>query len=310
METCTLLPDNASFTPDVSGISEVVVEYGPSPLANESLPRDMVQWATSFAEERMSSLGQSPLTDTRSYATYDEDDVIPGDDNATQYLMGNQPGFSIQVDGYHRKFTIAHEYGHVNSLNAISYVTQADINYCYHSTTYPNVPTSCTNATGATHQMTSAEWSGPAASEGAANWYAAATWHDVDLDVPFPGSQTWPTLYIRADDAQNATEPPVPRPFGVALCGDQSQAAPLSCPPGTSNEWDWMSLFATMRRDSGVSLEKTFILTGVLHRQGNWIAGSPDDSFFKQIDLVAQQLFSSAEYQVWLSASSNWKVDQ
>ncbi len=55
MATCELadLPQAQAFTPGGGNVSEVVVDYGAKPTENRRLPRDMVMWATSFAEERM-----------------------------------------------------------------------------------------------------------------------------------------------------------------------------------------------------------------------------------------------------------------
>lgn len=313
MEECQLvdLPELQSFTPGGASVSEVIVDYGANPTNDARLPRDMVMWATSFAEERMNSLGETPLANVRSYVTYDEggvmtgSGVVPGEDNASQYVVGNQPGFSIQEDGYHRKFTIAHEYGHVNSIVGLSYQVEADINYCYDESSYPVVMT-CPS----THSSESAEWSAVAAMEGVAHWYSVSVWHDIDLDPPNLGSPNWPTSDVNASEDGVHRHFRVPRAFDTPLCNDSNIIPTLNCPSGVSNEWDWLSLFQVLRRDSGISLKKTFQLLGVVHGSGNWVPDGPNTDFFDAVDLAAQQTFSASEYQVWQAEAAQWQVDQ
>jgi len=72
---CTLPVQSRSFSPSTSGETEVIVEY--LSIDEQDLRRDSIAWATSFAEERITSLGQNPLSDVRTYATYDEQDRGP-----------------------------------------------------------------------------------------------------------------------------------------------------------------------------------------------------------------------------------------
>ena len=310
MSTCNLtdLPTARSFTPGASSVSEVIVGYGSKPTEERRLPRDMILWGTSFAEERMVSLGQNTMTDTRSYATYDEGGVmgstgvLPGESTAAGYLIGNQPGFTVQSDSYHKKFTIAHEYGHISTIAGLVYQPAWTINYCYDKDTYP-VVMSCPS----THLVKSAEWGAASAIEGLATWFAVAVWHDVDL-YPHPNSPNDFQTYDVSSSETTSDVYPIPRP--EPLCNDDGEAPELWCPPGVSNEWDWTSLFQVMRRDSGISLKKTFQLLAVTYGLGTWNAGSPNRDFYDEVDLAAQMTFSASEYAVWQTASEYWVVHE
>ncbi len=199
----------------------------------------------------------------------------------------------------------APEYGHVNTLAGLSYLTEADINYCYDENTYPTAMT-CPS----THSPVGAEWNAAAALEGAATWYSVAVWHDVDLDPPSLSSPSWTTSDVNVNAKGEERHFKVPRSNDPPLCNDTSESPTLICPSGVANEWDWTSLFQTLRRDSGVSLKKTFQLLGVVHGSGNWDPDGPDTDFFDAVDLAAQQILSAAEYQVWQAEAAQWGVDQ
>lgn len=297
MTTCDLAVQSQAFNPSGSGTSTVVV----SPV-QENLPQDMVQWVTSFAEERFSSKGDNTLTETRVYGTYDEADVLPGSTNQNDRNFGNQPGFSIVEKGFLRKWTIAHEYGHVQtSNNDLTGFGISDLDYCGDQD-YPSTANSCQSKG---HAWDSYEWSGAALVEGLASWYALATWQDVDLANS--GGGTPETGYTRSSSATTNDTYPVPR-TGGPLCLSTNAMFALPCVAGTSNEWDWISMIQSMRLSTGAST-KTLLELIIAYYPTGWVAASPDNSFFMGLDLAMQSHLSSTEYQSFVTETQAWNVD-
>lgn len=301
MRSCDLLPGDTSFFPTRSR-SDIVVTPG-----EEEIPHDTVMWATTFAENRFASLGQNPNTDTRMYATYDEANVLPG---ATQadLAFGNQPSLAINDDKYHAKFTIAHEFGHVQTVVAPigPAFGPSNINYCYNSNTYPTVdPGPC-----AQHDLKSPEWQSAALIEGMAHWYSMATWNDPDLGYPPPGpplSAQHPSMYVIVSSSTNGVGYALPRPNDQPLCFNSAEVPVVTCPAGVANEWDWASVIQRIYLDSSVSI-KDLLQIIPTHFSAGWPTDDDNDSFFVALDLAMQSHFSPTVYQEWTAETQYWGV--
>lgn len=297
MTSCDHIQDVRTFTPSSSNRTNVIIQ----PTLGD-LPKDTIQWVTSFAEERFSSMGENTLTDARAYATYDEADVLPGISNQNDRNFGNQPGFAIITEGFRRKWTIAHEYGHVQtSNNDLTGFGVADLDYCADQD-YPSTANSCSDKG---HAWDSFEWSGAALVEGLASWYALATWQDVDLVNS--GGGTPETGYTQASSATANQVRPIPR-TGGPLCLSTNPMFALPCVAGTSNEWDWISMIQSIRLSTGASM-KTLLEVIIAYYPTGWVAASPDNSFFTGFDLAMQSHLSATEYQSFVTESQAWNVD-
>jgi len=179
-----------------------------------------------------------------------------------------------------------------------------DINYCYDPTTYPNV-VSCS----AGHNLETVEWSGSAMLEGIANWFALAVWHDLSI----AGGSNANRRYVKINSSGS---PPVfltqiyatSRPGG-SLCSNSNPAFALNCPAGTSNEWDWLSLFQELW-EANVPMETILRVLEAHYGAGVWVAADDSDQFFTELDLSMQTHLTATEYSSWSTLTSTWNVDQ
>lgn len=292
MASCVLEISDRSVPASVAaGVTDIV-------LVEEELERvDGILWATSFAEERFSSIGEQPLDDTRIYVSYDAQNLLPGATQADR-TFGNQPSVVIDGDGWHSKFTIAHELGHQQTIGAGNpSFGPSDIDYCHDPAVYPATSEGCPS----NHTMESHEWQAAALIEGIAHWYAVATWNDVDL-VECQNCQSG-VRYVAPSAADDAKGYIVPRQ--TPLCA----AANNPCPAGVGNEWDWLSAFRLFRLQAAPSFRTMFRMASAAYVAGNWPVNSPDDAFWLALD-QAMAAHLGPDHAAWLAAADAMELDR
>ena len=294
-ETCAFEQLRQTVPPDrVSGMTAVHVS------SLQVQPTDAVLWAAAFAEDRFAAMGEQPLHDTRIYLGHDPYGVLPGRTQADR-TFGNQPSVIIEGRSWHSKFTVAHEYGHQQTINAANPgFGPDDLDYCYDPTSYPASVADCPHI----HTMTSHEWQAAAAIEGIASWYAVSTWNDVDL-VECPNCQPG-VRYVSPRSATEASTYAVPRT--TALCTALGEP---QCPPGVGNEWDWLSALRMFRLQAPTtpSFHTMLTMLSATFAAGNWSPRSPDGSFWAAFDQT-MALHLGANHPAWQNAAMQMELDR
>ncbi len=179
-------------------------------------------WATVFSTFRLSLVHGLPL-----YA------VLTRDETGTRRNLGGWPtanyrgtiGDSRGTD--HSKFTLAHEWGHIQTILATTDVLASDIDYGYTPSMCSDDPESenyqpgCTPST--QHAIDSLEYQSAASVEGFANWYAMSVWNDESQKQ---------AVYIRPRSADTF--------LAIYYEGEyQPICAEDHCPQGVANALDW-----------------------------------------------------------------------
>ena len=147
------------------------------------------------------------------------------------------------------------------------------------------------------------EWQAGAAVEGMAHWYAVATWNDVDI-VDCSGCQP-STRYVQPFTPTDAVAYVVPKPKPVC------SAPSVSCPPGVSNEWDWLSALRLFRINAPVTPSFRIMLRMVsrVYAEGTWITASPSSDFWTAFDQVMVSYLGPL-YPAWQAAATQMEIDQ
>jgi hypothetical protein len=278
----------------VTGTTDLVVEL----IDTEGI--DLVFWAATFAEERLASLGEQPLDDTRIYVGYDPQNVLPGATQADR-TFGNQPSVVVDGNSYHSKFTAAHELGHQQTIVASqASFGPADLDYCYDPTVYPVAPMGCVP----NHTLSTHEWQAAAAIEGIAHWYAVSVWNDVDL-VECPACEAG-VRYVSPSAPDQAQVYAVPRETPLCTALNEPQ-----CPAGVGNEWDWLSAFRLFRLDAPTTPSFRTMLTmlSAFYASGNWNANLATDAFWIGLDqTMAGHL--GTDHAAWQAAAMQMEFDR
>lgn len=280
----------------VTGTTEVIVT-----IDDMLVPQiDSTFWATTFAEERLASIGEQPLEDTRIYVGHDPLDVLPGATQADR-TFGNQPSVVIEGDAWHSKFTIAHELGHQQTIIALHpSFGSADLDYCHDPAVYPVTGGGCSP----NHSMDSHEWQAVAAIEGIAHWYAVSVWNDVD----FIECQNCiaKTRYVKPASAVQAQTYIVPRTTPLCTTQDAPQ-----CPAGVGNEWDWLSAFRLFRLDapSTPSLRTMLTMVSAAYANGTWSVNDASNAFWVAFDQAMIGHLGS-NHAAWQQAASQMALDR
>lgn len=262
---------------DGSGLTRVSVTDpdGPGPL----LALNSLMWTTSFAEERL------PLwSDIVSYVVSLNDGPTSANAN-----IGGQPtaNYNQRSD---RKFIIAHEYGHVQTLLQPALIMGemfdgSDVDYSFMT---PGVNQ---------HTLFSPEWQSAAALEGFAQYYALLVWWDQTTPVAKLLSPAMIDGEIRRE-----ADTELRRIIDTAcLQFDLEQ-----CPPGVTNEVDWM---AALWQFSLVASEPTNVLR-LLALAFMWpINGESDAYWIHFTDSIASAL-TPAELETFLTIAAQAGIDR
>jgi len=294
MASCILGLNKRSVPANLAtGVTDVILSESKSELERV----DVALWATSFAEERFSSMGEQPLDDTRIYVSYDAQNLLPGATQADR-TFGNQPSVVLDGEAWHSKFTIAHELGHQQTIVAEHPSFGIDeVDYCYDPADYPAAPVGCPS----NHTMESHEWQVAALIEGIAHWYAVATWNDVDL-VECQVCQAG-VRYVAPSAPDYARSYIVPRK--EPLCTAEGNP----CPAGVGNEWDWLSAFRLFRLQAAPSFRTMFHMASAAYAAGPWLLHSPDDAFWLAFD-QAMSVHLGPHHAAWQTAADAMELDR
>ena len=295
MMGCSLTQSARLVPADIgAGVTEVIVTQ------DQIEPIDGVMWVASFAEERFASLGEQPLEDARIYVSHDPAMLLPGKTQADR-TFGNQPSVIIQGKAWHSKFTVAHEYGHLQTVMAANpSFGRDDLDYCYDATLYPLSAIGCTP----NHSVDGHEWQAVAAVEGIASWYSVSVWNDVDL-VECQNCQSG-VRYVHPTSETEALTYAVPR--GSPLCTAMGEP---QCPAGVGNEWDWMSAFRLFRLQAPMlpSFRTLFTMLSAAYQAGTWPPAAADGSFWEAVDLAMVDHLGP-HYAAWSDAATQMELDR
>ena len=202
-----------NFGLDDSGTTRVTIADpdGGGPL----LDLNSLLWAASFAEERI------PLwTGIVSYLVSTNDGK-----NVANLLVGGQPTANLLHSDARAKFTITHEFGHVQTvLQPLATFGEMfggdDVDYSFIT---PGK---------FIHTRFSPEWQSAAALEGFAEYYSLLVWwkHDTPIAKQLGPAQDPDELIVISDTQFVRYIDFICLPFNLP-----------ECPPGVANETDWMA---------------------------------------------------------------------
>jgi hypothetical protein len=251
-------------------------------------PEEHPLWAASFCEEHL------PLHDDFDiYLLFDPSGHIQ-DGTGTNNLFSGHPTVVFKGNGWHSKFTACHEYGHFQTF-LFAGVTPSDIDYRYdpNNPTMPHVDDQ--------HSFESPEWQSAASVEGVANFYAAASWSNIDRMGSVP--------YVEMGSAETSyTERPIPRGSCLIPSGPNL---------GVANEWNWASALRWFRLEAQDTPSLPLII-GMVERaydggQAGWVATGDLmtsafwDNFVAQMD---GYLLDQQQEDDWADAADQWCIDQ
>jgi hypothetical protein len=268
-----------------SGVTSVVAQA--NSLQVKSM--DATMWSASFAEERLASMGEQPLTNTRVYLGRDFGNFLH-DWTQADRTFGNQPSVLIDKESWRSKFTVAHEYGHTQTMIALQPTfAKTDLNYCYDA---------------CDHWMISYEWQAAASMEGIANWYSVSVWNDVDL-VECDACEI-DVYYVNPSGPASASEHRVPR-----ITPRCTEPGSPPCPPGVGNEWDWMSAFRIFRLTAPTlpSFRTMLTMLSAAYDEGGWTPSSPDAAFWTNFDQAMVDHLGT-NYDSWRAAAAQMELDR
>lgn len=270
--------------PSGAGVTNVIIE--PS-TAKEV---DVILWSTSFAEERFSSIGEQPLEETRLYVGYDPAHLLPGETQADR-TFGRQPSVVVSGKAWHSKFTIAHEYGHLQTMIALQPFSPDDLDYCYPATN------PCMDGG---HTVRSHEWQAAAAIEGIASWYSVAAWNDVDI-VECQNCQPG-VRYVSPSSHVDASTYVVPH--NRSICGTEM------CPAGVGNEWDWLSAFRLFRLSPAApGFRSMLTMLSAAYETGGWTENGASKAFWLNLDQAMAAHLGNGLGE-WRAAAAQMELDR
>lgn len=301
---CSGMPSLSSCTQDIQVIESITPNGGGDTRATrvlsntETLAQERAHypyWGSTFAESRWGQPEFLPLTDRGDvYVVVDTDAVhVPG--SQANWMFGGQPTAWAKGNGWHYKFTTAHEYAHALVQQLGLNMQAAHIDY---------------SRDGTGHSLSSVEWAAAAAVEGFADFYSLAVWHDLE--------GAGQRRYLTPGDELVLQSIFVPRL--TPICG------PSSCDPGTANEADWMGALVDFYRDGSsptfghilgmnaaahdaacIGLAEMDCTTGPTctwstHASNmcvGWPVNGTTASYWNQFDAGMQGYLTTAEYAAW-----------
>lgn len=191
-DDCELLPQTSPPLPVTSGVEAIVYDTATSMVGR----RFQFHWAMAFSEERaayhVAKTFYGAIWDTQANTKGAQSDL----------LIAGRPTVSLRgSDTIEKKYTITHEFGHLQNLVSIipNSLNLADLDYCY--------PLNCATDDGAdalfNHSFDSLEWQSAAAAEGFAHFYAMSVWNDLGETagvLAAPGEDELEIIAYRTDD--------------------------------------------------------------------------------------------------------------
>jgi hypothetical protein len=193
-----------------------------------------ILWALTFAETRR------PMhADASFYAAFFDQGDMGNPSVVANRTWGGHATTWFEIGNHREKYTLAHEYGHAQTLIHRTDIERTSFDYCHETPVCENSscdascegelcePGECTDGQ---HALDSGEWQQAAANEGFASWYAMSVWNDP-MQVPpgFPNGAVW----ISPAPSQFALGPVIAEIGYDPVCVDDA------CPAGVANEMDW-----------------------------------------------------------------------
>lgn len=284
-------------------------ETGPAPVPPnggvlefelEATRRSYVHFAASFAESRTHTGFPAGAWYTRT--------GIPLNTVANRFA-GGKPTANLGGDAFRRKFTVAHEYGHLKTLvRQIPEFSSADVDYCHGEG-------ACTT----NHSFSSPEWQAAAAIEGFANFYAMSVWNDI-------GASPRDGVLVKALDGSSwdcryQPDPFMPSPIVPDECVDpnspltvvadswhhQLNCSPDACPAGVAAQADWTFALWDMRLYTAVPLPTLFDMLSVAYP---WPVNGENQLYWNNFVNAANVQLSLSELNVWLGAAEIRGIDR
>src|SRR5690606_4309915 len=155
-----------------------------------------VHWVVAFSEER------APYNSSKTFYAARWDTQANTKGAQSDLLIGGRPTVSLRgTPSLEKKYTISHEYGHLQTLVTVipGALNHTHLDYCY--------PQNCALAddigTLLNHTFDSVEWQSAAAAEGFAHFYAMSVWNDLAGGVGVladPGETDLDIIAHRTDD--------------------------------------------------------------------------------------------------------------
>jgi hypothetical protein len=281
-----------ALIPTSGGIIEVTLDAS---------RRSFVHFAASFAESQTPT---SSISGTRYYTRTG----IPLNTVGNRFA-GGKPTANLGGDAFGRKFTVAHEYGHLKTIvQSTPGFSDADADYCYGEG-------SCT----ANHTMSSPEWQSAAAIEGFANFYAMSIWNDMDgsprdaVLVKALDDSTWdcryqpdPNMFVpMLPDACVAANSP------LTVVADswhyQLNCSPDACPAGVATQSDWAFALWDMRLYTSAQFP---VLLNLLSTAYPWSINGENQLFWNNFVNAANVQLTPPQLNTWLGVADTRGIDR
>ena len=195
---------------------------GETAFAPQPEPTTAMFWATTFSSFRRPLAGGAPL-----YSVLTTGNTVARRDIGNWPTANYRGAMDDKPGSDSRKFTLAHEWGHLQTILATTDIAMGDIDYGYSPETCSDDPSDpdydpdCMPSMD--HTIDSLEYQPAASVEGFAQWYTISTWNDE--------SQAQ-AAYVVAGSLLFFSDVLLEDQY-VPLCSEQS------CPDGVANEMDW-----------------------------------------------------------------------
>ncbi len=282
---CALSPGAVEgFALDASGTTRVTITDGDGP--GPQLGINSILWAAAFSEERLAL-----WSSTVSYVV-----LLNAGLTISDTMIGGQPTVHIRsglaeasAQGYQKKFTIAHEYGHVKTaiIPIVMMIGLLDSNVLDY--TFGGGPPD--------HSGFSAEWQSAAAIEGFAEYYSALTWWDNTTPIaqllapgPTPSnikSDTTTEFMRYIDDACI--------PFNLP-----------ECPPGVATDFDWLAALWNFP----VTQTSPPDVLRLLGSAFPWPVNGATDAYWVNFTDSIQSILSSNEFDDFLDSAQQGGINR
>lgn len=253
-------------------------------------------YAASYAESR------SHLWPNQTYYTR----TSAGLATISDRRAGGYPTANYGNETWKRKFTLAHEFGHLQTVIVpIPALADTDLDFCY-------LDPGCTNS----HTPDSQEWHSAAAIEGFADFYSMQTWNDVAeypngvMSYQSPDDSEWSCRYTPYLDYPVPTECAANSADFPAVASSWSYAghcSPETCPAGVALQSDWaFALWDIYGGQPGVTLTD---LIGILQLSHPWPPNGEDQDYWDNFINVAVINLDTNELSAWFGAAELRGID-
>lgn len=258
---------------------------GPSVPSNQVQPETPALWAVEFAERR------APFwASATSYIRVAHEE---GGSFANRGI-GDQPTINVNSYGHDSKFTIAHEYGHLQGqLIPDSSFGPGDID--------------CSLGGGGAgaHEPGEKEWQSCAAVEGMADWYGALTWYEVEQASTDSANFVFVSGSGPSLQASSIGGAPVCTFDAATPVPPASGYEDDRCNYGQAVELDWAGALFDFYRDESVD----FVTVGTLLTESLPWSGN-ESEFWANLMAAAALHLTPGEVMAWSDIAADKEIDQ